>query len=111
MKTYVLMSKLRVLGPTVVEVASSLKAGPRSRQVWLDQVARKCPEVKFIAHYALLGGWDFMDIYEALDSETAAKVSMICGATSAFQTESWTAIPETRLRQLADEIQSGSEEP
>jgi len=108
MKTYVLMSKLTMQGPSVVEVASAMKAGPRSRQAWLEQVARQCPDVKFVAHFALLGGWDFMDIYEAPDSETAAKVSMICGATSAFQTESWTAIPETRLRQLADEVQGGA---
>jgi uncharacterized protein with GYD domain len=110
MKTYVLMSKLTMHGPSVVEVASRMKAGPRSRQTWLDQVAKQCPDVTFIAHYALLGGWDFMDIYEAPDPETAAKVSMICGATSAFQTESWSAIPEVRLRQLAEEVHSEFEE-
>ena len=109
MKTYILMSKLTMQGPSVVEVASTMKRGPRSRQTWLDLVTKQCPEVKFVAHYALLGGWDFMDIYEAPDSETAAKVSMICGATAAFQTESWTAIPEVRLQQLADEIDAERE--
>jgi len=34
-------------------------------------IKEKCPEVKFIAHYGLLGPYDFMDIYEAPDEETA----------------------------------------
>ena len=104
------MSKLTMQGPSVVEVASRMKRGPRSRQTWLDMVTKQCPEVKFVAHYALLGGWDSMDIYQAPDSETAAKVSMICGSTSAFQTESWTAIPEVRLQQMADEIDAERED-
>ena len=33
---------------------------------WLDQVKAKCPDVKFISHYAILGQYDFIDIYELL---------------------------------------------
>ena len=110
MRTYVLMSRLAIQGPSMIEVASSMKTGPKTRRAWRTQVARQCPEVRFLASYALLGGWDFMDIYEAPDEETAAKVSMIVSGTTAFQVESWSAIAEERLQELADEVQKDVEE-
>lgn len=71
---------------------------------WLDQVRKKCPEVKFVAHYALLGQYDFLDIYEALDEETAMKVSIISRANGAFQAQSLPAIPYKRFLELTKEI-------
>ena len=106
MRTYVLMSRMAIQGPSVIEVASNMKSGPKRRREWRTQVARQCPEVRFLASYALLGGWDFMDVYEAPDEDTAAKVSMIVSGTAAFHVESWSAIPEERLQELADEVQS-----
>jgi len=38
---------------------------------WLSKVKKTCPEVKWLAHYALLGPYDFMDVYEAPDVDTA----------------------------------------
>jgi uncharacterized protein with GYD domain len=71
---------------------------------WLEQVKEKCPEVKFIEHYALLGPFDFLDIYEAPDEETAAKVSMISLSNGAFEAQSLIAIPYKRFLNLIDEI-------
>ena len=104
MRTYVLMSRLAIQGPSMIEVALRMKSGPKTRRAWRTQVEKQCPEVRIIASYALLGGWDFMDIYEAPDEETAAKVSMIVSGTAAFQVESWSAIPEERLQELAEEV-------
>jgi uncharacterized protein with GYD domain len=98
MKTFILMTKLSP------EVTSKMKDRASIGRSWLDHVKAKCPEVKFVAHYALLGKYDFMDIYEAPDEETAAKVSMISLANGAFQAESWIAIPYKRLVELAQEI-------
>ena len=98
MNTYVLMTKLSP------ETSKQVKERAKLGRAWLDQVKEKCPEVKFIAHYALLGPFDFLDIYEAPDAETAAKVSMISLANGAFQAESWTAIPYTHFLKLTEEI-------
>jgi len=98
MKTYILMTKL------APEVTARMKDRASIGRAWLDQVREKCPEVKFLAHYALLGKYDFMDIYEAPDEEAAAKVSMISLANGAFLAESWTAIPYKRMVELAKEI-------
>jgi uncharacterized protein with GYD domain len=72
--------------------------------LWLDQVKEKCPEVKFLSHYAILGQYDFLDIYEAPDSETAAKVSIISQANGALAAESLIAIPYKRFLKLTEEI-------
>jgi len=98
MKTYILMTKL------APEVATKMKDRGRIGAAWLDDVHQKCPDVKFVAHYGLLGTYDFMDIYEAPDEETAAKVSMISRANGAAVAESWTAIPYKRIVELAGEI-------
>ena len=64
----------------------------------------KCPEVNFLAHYALLGPYDFLDIYEAPNEDVAAKVSLISLKTGAAQAESWVAIPYKRIVELTEEI-------
>ena len=47
---------------------------------WLGKVKSACPEVRWVAHYALLGQYDFMDIYEAPDNETVARASVEIGS-------------------------------
>jgi uncharacterized protein with GYD domain len=98
MQTYVLMTKLSP------EVSKHMKDRAEVGRSWLEEVKKKCPEVKFISHYALLGTYDFMDIYECPDEETAAKVSMISLSHGALQAESWTAIPYKRFLELTKEI-------
>ena len=69
MATYILMTKL---SPNVTK---EMKKRETIGQAWKAKVKAKCPQVKFVSHYALLGPYDFMDIYEAPDQETAAKVA------------------------------------
>jgi len=97
MATFMLMTKLSP------DVTAKMKDRASIGRAWLDEVKLKCPEVKFIAHYGLLGPFDFVDIYEAPDAETAAKVSMISLANGALQAESWIAIPYKKIVELADE--------
>jgi len=98
MQTFVLLTKMSP------EFSKQLKNRAKQGRAWLDQVKTKCPEVKFFAHYALLGRYDFIDIYEAPDAETAAKVSMISLSSGAFQAESLIAIPYRRFVKLSEEI-------
>jgi uncharacterized protein with GYD domain len=98
MQTFVLMTKL------APEMSRKVKDQEKLGRAWLEQVKEKCPEVNFLAHYALLGPYDFLDIYEAPDEETAAKVSLISLQTGAFLAESWVAIPYKRFVELTEEI-------
>lgn len=96
--TFILMTKLSP------EVSKQVKNRSSAGRDWLEQVKDKCPEVKFLSHYALLGEFDFMDIYEAPDENTAAKVSMISLLNGAFESQSWTAIPYKDYLKLTKEI-------
>ena len=98
MATFMLMTKLST------DITSQMKDRATVGNAWMEKVKEKCPEVKFIAHYGLLGPYDFCDIYEAPDTETAAKVSMISLANGALQAESWVAIPYNKVLELAKEI-------
>ena len=98
MQTFILMTKLSP------EESKHVKERAELGRAWLDQVRKKCPEVKFIAHYALLGPYDFLDIYEAPDEETAAKVSWITLSQGAVTAESWTAIPYGKFLELVEDL-------
>ena len=98
MATFVLMTRLST------DVSARMKDRSSIGRAWLERVHEKCPGVKFIAHYGVLGPYDFIDIYEAPDEETAAKVSLISRAHGAVQAESWVAIPYKRILDLAEDI-------
>ena len=98
MQTFILLTKLSP------EVSRQVKDRAKLGRAWLDQVKEKCPDVNFISHYALLGEYDFLDIYEAPDEEAAAKVSLISLSNGAFQAKSLIAIPYKQFLKLAEEI-------
>ena len=103
MPTYVLMTKL----------APEVMTDPRGRRVvgkaWKKQVDTLCPEVRWVAHYSLLGPYDFMDIYEAPDDTMAQKVSLISRSHGALTAESWPALPYDRFLPIAAEVEAGAE--
>lgn len=98
MQTYVLLTKL------APDCNNQLIDRESSSHDWYVHVKEKCPEVKFLAHYALLGQYDFLDIYEAPNEEVAAKVSLISRANGAVTAESLIAIPHKRFLELTEEI-------
>ena len=98
MQTYILFTKLST------DLSYEMRNRERQGRSWLEQVRSKCPEVKFLSHYAILGEYDFIDIYEAPDPETAAKVSMISQANGAIHAKSMLAIQYKRFLELTEEI-------
>ncbi len=86
------------------EVTRDMKKRETIGREWKEQVDSTCKGIRWIDHYALLGPYDFMDIFEAPSEEIAAKVSMISLARGAVQAESWTAIPYGRFVELTKQI-------
>lgn len=82
---------------------------PRGRRTaskeWLAKVSRACPEVRWIGHYAILGAYDFMDIYEAPDMETAHRVSMLSRSEGASTAESWQALPYEQYLKILERLE------
>ena len=98
MATYILVTKLSP------ELTKNVKKRAEIGRQWIERVRKNCPEVKFLAHYALLGPYDFIDIYEAPNEDAAAKVSMISLSGGATAAESWTAIPYKKFLKITKDL-------
>jgi len=99
MPIFVLMTRL---APESVQDAGGRRAMGKE---WIKKVHSACPDVKFLAHYALLGPYDFMDIYEAPNVETAHRVSLISRSAGALPAESWPALPYEGFLELLAKVQ------
>jgi uncharacterized protein with GYD domain len=99
MPTFVLMTKLSP------ELAHDPRGRKKAGRDWMKLVAEKCPKVKWVAHYVLLGQYDFMDIYDAPDIETAHKVSTLSLQGGAAAAESWHAMPYEQYLKILDELE------
>ena len=98
MALFVLMTRL---APGSVKDARTRQAMGKE---WLGKVKDACPDVTWVGHYALLGQYDFMDIYEAPDDETAPKVALISRSEGALSAESWPALPYDRFLKVLEEV-------
>ncbi|MCK4848794.1 MAG: GYD domain-containing protein [Candidatus Heimdallarchaeota archaeon] len=95
MPTYILITRFKNL-----DLAERKEQGKK----WLEMVKEKVPSVKWITHYAILGPYDFLDIFEASNEIEAAKVSLLSRVAGAAFAESWTAIPYSDFLKIAHAI-------
>ncbi|KAA0256181.1 MAG: GYD domain-containing protein [Acidobacteria bacterium] len=99
MATYVLMTKL---SPDALQGSAGRR---ETGHGWKKKVEELCPGIRWVAHYALLGPYDFMDVYEAPDGETAFRVSLLSREWGAVSAESWPAMPYERFLAVADTVE------
>jgi uncharacterized protein with GYD domain len=71
-----------------------------------DRIKQLCPEVEWLANYAVLGPYDYLDIFEAPDSDTATKVSLLVRSFGHATTETWLVTPWERFMNLAQGLQA-----
>ncbi len=100
MPTFILATKIS--SDLIQNLSDRKKLGEK----WLAEIKAKCPDVKFLHHWAILGTYDFIDVFEAKDHETAAKVSLLTRSAGATIAETWTALPYKRLLELVADISS-----
>jgi uncharacterized protein with GYD domain len=91
MPTYVVLTRLT---PEAVKTPGELK---RLERAVAEHVRKDCPQVKWVANYAILGPCDYLDIFEAPDEITASKVVAVIRSYGHAHTETWTAIPWERF--------------
>jgi uncharacterized protein with GYD domain len=94
MATYVLLTKVTAAG------VKTLQANPRR----IKEVNKEIEALgaRVVAQYATLGRYDFVNIVEAKDAETIARVSVGLGARGTVQIETLSAIPiEAFIRGIA----------
>ena len=96
MPIFILATKLR--NPDLVEKRKE------QGEKFLKLVREKVPGIKWIAHYAILGPYDFIDIFEVKNELEATKVSLLSRSAGASFAESWTAISYTDFLELVDDL-------
>ncbi|HEX8790124.1 MAG TPA: GYD domain-containing protein [Polyangiaceae bacterium] len=99
MPTYVLVTKL---SPTAMKDPRGRK---RAGQEWKDKVEKLVPGLHWKAHYALLGPYDFMDVYDAPDDAAAMRVSLLSRELGAASAESWPAMAYDSFLPLVEQVE------
>ena len=85
MATYILLSALTDEGRKTI----------KGRPERIQEVNKELEAMgaKVVDQYAVLGGYDFISIVEALDNETIARISVELGARGTIQITTLPAIP------------------
>lgn len=95
MATYIMLTRL---SPEALKKPESV--GDLNKQAE-ERIKEECPGVKWLANYAVLGPCDYVDIFEAPDSEAATKVALFIRSFGHATTETWVATPWDRFLSLA----------
>ena len=100
MATYAMLTRLSPEALKRPESVAELNKEAEAR------IKKECPEVKWVANYAVLGPCDYLDIFDAPDADTATKVALLVRSFGHATTETWVATPWDRFEGLAKSLKS-----
>lgn len=101
MPTFVLLTRL---SPEALASPSALESLEHEA---MRRISNECPSVEWITNYAVLGPYDYLDVFTAPDVETAAKVATIVRVFGHAQTETWAAVEWSRYKELVRALPDG----
>lgn len=70
----------------------------------MSRIRQECPDVEWVASYATLGPYDYLDVFKAGDIEAATKVSTLIRTFGHAQTEIWAATEWQRFKDIVRDL-------
>ncbi len=71
-----------------------------------DRIRAECPIIEWIQNLAVIGPYDYIDIFRAPDIEAATKVSALVRTFGHAQTEIWAATEWERFKDIVRDLPS-----
>lgn len=103
MATYVMLTRL------IHDTLATPGTLPALEDRVTARIEEACPGVAWKGSYAVLGPYDYLDIFEAPDNETATKVATLIRTHGHAHTETWPATEWERFKQIVGELDTQAE--
>jgi uncharacterized protein with GYD domain len=75
----------------------------------MERVRSECPQVEWIQNYAMLGPYDYLDIFRAPDIDTAFKIGTLVRTFGHAHTEVWTATEWGKFKDMVRHLPGGGQ--
>jgi uncharacterized protein with GYD domain len=100
MATFILLTRISSISIPTPRASEDLK-----RKV-MDRVRAECPRAEWIQKFAVIGPYDYLDIFWAPDMDTAFKVATIIRSYGNAQAEIWPATEWEQFKEMVTNLTS-----